>query len=86
MKSEEKQHPSFEFGFSKTKFLCPKCGWIGLGEETFDIGMSEISLYDAGCPKCLSMQSLGAVFFDSESREYRFYPYQVIKDDVEAAE
>jgi hypothetical protein len=78
MKSEEKKHPSTEFGFSKTKFLCPKCAWIGLGEETEDIGMSELSLYDAGCPNCGSMWSLGAVLWDSELREYRFYPYHAI--------
>lgn len=81
MKSEEKQHPSIEFGFSKMTFLCPKCAWVGFGDETEDIGMSEMCLYDAGCPNCSSMQSLGAVFLDSESREYKFYPYHAINKE-----
>jgi hypothetical protein len=45
--------------------------------------MSEMSLCDAGCPKCSSMQSLGAVLFDSESREYKFYLYHAVKKEDE---
>lgn len=75
--TSKNEHPSVTFGFSKTKFKCPTCKWIGLGIETIDIGMSELCLYDAGCPICGSLKSLGAVFFDRESGKDKFFPYHV---------
>ncbi len=78
MNTDKNNHPSEEYGFSKMKFLCPKCGWIGFGKDTVDIGMSEFTLFDAGCPKCNSMRSLGAVFYDCDSRSCKFFPYENI--------
>jgi predicted RNA-binding Zn-ribbon protein involved in translation (DUF1610 family) len=66
-------HPSVIYGFNKIEFICPKCNWKGFGIETIDIGMSEYTIYDVGCPECGSMQSLGYVMFDSDIGKNKFH-------------
>lgn len=41
------------YNFRSESFNCPKCNWIGLGNETFLSELSEIhTLRNIECPKC----------------------------------
>lgn len=69
---EEEAHPSIKFGIDNLKIECPHCGWIGLGGETVDVGVNKLAVYDARCPQCRCLQSLGAVYWNDATQKYVF--------------